>query len=304
MKAIVDRPEPRFEYMRVDLCRRKIGVAEHGLNGAQIGAVLQQVRGKRMAEDVRAERPRNAGLLRVLLEDLPESYARKRAASCVEEQPCWKPRSAAYERGTAASLILVHPLHGGLADRNQPLLAAFSNARQILLLEVEIGWANIDELGDPHAGCIQQLDHRAIAQPERGADVGLCDERVDFVEGERSWQRRPRFRCLQLIRRVVRSMAVQREKAVEAADGGNLPRNRSRREAEGALAAHESFERAAVQLLGRVPFSTGERRQRPQIARVTVDGVIGQAPFHAEMIEVRIDHGRMLPSPFRRPEVV
>ena len=71
--------------MRVDLCRRQIGVAEHDLDRAQIGAPLEQVRGERVAQDVRAEVAAQAGRPTVRFEDLPEPDPRQRAAPGVDE---------------------------------------------------------------------------------------------------------------------------------------------------------------------------------------------------------------------------
>src|SRR5437016_5037931 len=75
VEAIVDGAEPGLEHVCVYLRRRQIGVAEHQLNRPQIGAPLEQVRRERVPQDVRAQRPRQAGLDRVLLEDLPEPDA-------------------------------------------------------------------------------------------------------------------------------------------------------------------------------------------------------------------------------------
>src|SRR6185436_18894578 len=44
VETVIDRAEPRLEHMRVDLRRRQIGMAQHQLDGAQIGAALEQVR--------------------------------------------------------------------------------------------------------------------------------------------------------------------------------------------------------------------------------------------------------------------
>ena len=62
MEAIVDGAQPRFQHVRVDLRRREIGVAEHHLNGAQIGAMFEQMRRERVAQDVRAEPARQPRL--------------------------------------------------------------------------------------------------------------------------------------------------------------------------------------------------------------------------------------------------
>src|SRR5262245_46071500 len=87
MKAIVDRTEPRFEDVRVDLGRGEIGVAEHQLNRPEVGATVEQVCRERMAEHVRAERPRETGAAAVPFENLPETDATERSAACVHEQP-------------------------------------------------------------------------------------------------------------------------------------------------------------------------------------------------------------------------
>src|SRR3954447_3397905 len=87
VETIVDDSQPCLEDVRVDLRRRYIGVAEHQLNGPQVSAALEQVRRERMAEHVRADRRRQIGAARVVLQDLPEADAAQRAAARVEEQP-------------------------------------------------------------------------------------------------------------------------------------------------------------------------------------------------------------------------
>jgi hypothetical protein len=54
MEPIIDRTETCFEDVRVDLRRREIGMAEHHLNRAQVGATLEEVRGERVPKHVRA----------------------------------------------------------------------------------------------------------------------------------------------------------------------------------------------------------------------------------------------------------
>ena len=43
------------EHMRIDLCRRNIGMTEQFLDDAQIGAILQQMAGEGVAQHVRAD---------------------------------------------------------------------------------------------------------------------------------------------------------------------------------------------------------------------------------------------------------
>ena len=106
MEAIVNRPQPRFEHVRVDLRRRQIGMTEHQLNGAEIGAALEQMRRERMPQYVRAERRGETGPAAVLLEDLPETDAAERTAARVDEKRKKVVRNEAprYERAGSPEL--------------------------------------------------------------------------------------------------------------------------------------------------------------------------------------------------------
>lgn len=44
MKGLVDLAEPRLEHVGVNLCRGQVRMAQHHLNGAQVGATFEQVR--------------------------------------------------------------------------------------------------------------------------------------------------------------------------------------------------------------------------------------------------------------------
>ena len=55
MQVAHHRRHPLLEDVRVDLRRRDVGVAEQRLKHAQIGAAREQMRGKGMAQDVRAD---------------------------------------------------------------------------------------------------------------------------------------------------------------------------------------------------------------------------------------------------------
>src|SRR2546423_4465655 len=66
MKLVIDLLQPRSRNVGVDLRRGDVRVAEHHLDGPQIGAVLQQMRGERMPQHVRRNVCADAGLPRVL----------------------------------------------------------------------------------------------------------------------------------------------------------------------------------------------------------------------------------------------
>lgn len=49
VRSVVQLPAPPIGYVGVELCRRQIGMSQHFLNGAEIGAALEQVRGEGVA---------------------------------------------------------------------------------------------------------------------------------------------------------------------------------------------------------------------------------------------------------------
>src|SRR5690349_2386901 len=55
MKLLIHALQPRPRDVRVDLRRGDVGVAEHHLHAAQVGAVLEQVRGEGMPQYVRRD---------------------------------------------------------------------------------------------------------------------------------------------------------------------------------------------------------------------------------------------------------
>ena len=58
--------------VRVNLRRRKAGVAEQRLHASQIGAAVEQVRGKTVAKFVRADRNRDRRVPQITFQDQPD----------------------------------------------------------------------------------------------------------------------------------------------------------------------------------------------------------------------------------------
>ena len=73
--------------MRVDLRRGDVGMAEHQLHAAQVGAALEQVAGEGMAQHVRRDARRiDAGGQRRLLQELREALARQMAGAAARRE--------------------------------------------------------------------------------------------------------------------------------------------------------------------------------------------------------------------------
>ena len=73
MKLPMHSFQPLLIDMRIDLCRRNIGVTQHFLNNSQIGAVPQQMRRETVPEKVRVNIFLQPGALRVFFYDLPDA---------------------------------------------------------------------------------------------------------------------------------------------------------------------------------------------------------------------------------------
>jgi hypothetical protein len=73
-------------HVRVDLGGRHVGVAEHLLHAAQVGAALQQVRGEAVPERVQADLAGHAGGAQVTAQDVGEALPGQGPAAGVQEQ--------------------------------------------------------------------------------------------------------------------------------------------------------------------------------------------------------------------------
>ena len=164
------RPEVRLAAVavgdvRVPLRRRDVGVAEHLLDAAQVGAALEQVGGERVAQEVRMHA---AGLearaVGELAQDEKGAGAGQRAAAGVEEEigPVAPVEMRATERHVAAERLGRRP-----AERDEPLLVALPDDAHDPGLEVDRRLAQADGLGDPQPRAVEELDEGAVAQRTR-----------------------------------------------------------------------------------------------------------------------------------------
>ena len=66
--------EPLLIDVGINLRRRNVGMAEHFLDNAQIGAVAEQMRGETVPEQVRINVRFQSGMFRVFFHDLPDAH--------------------------------------------------------------------------------------------------------------------------------------------------------------------------------------------------------------------------------------
>jgi hypothetical protein len=218
--------------MGVELRRAEVGVAEHLLDAAEVGAALQQVRGERVAEEVRVD-PLGVepGLRRQAPEDEERAGPCERSALGVEEE--LGPVAAVEVRPPAAE-VAAQRLDRLAAERDDALLVPLPHATDRATLEVDAAPLEADRLADAQARAVQELDERAVAQAPRRRAVRRVDQALDLAEGEGAGEAAPAARQVDLRRGVVGPLAEGDEVTVEAARRRGTPRDRAGRLAAGA----------------------------------------------------------------------
>ena len=154
-------------------------MAEHLLHDPQVGAVVEQVRGARVAQHVRRQVIADAGPVAVLVDHEPCPLPAEAAAALVQE----------HRLGVVAALP---PIGNelGPARRREPVVERRRRCRSVRhdallrslaeqpherLVEVDVTHRQPDHLGDPGAGRVQQLEQRPVAAFQRA----VADDRVE-----------------------------------------------------------------------------------------------------------------------------
>src|ERR671923_1526675 len=106
--------------MRIELRRPEVGMSQHLLDAAQVGASFEEVRGERVAQEVRVDAPRvETGLRRQALEHEEGAGAGEGASLGVEEE---LGATAAIEVRPAAGEVPAEGFGGLPPERDEALL--------------------------------------------------------------------------------------------------------------------------------------------------------------------------------------
>ena len=120
----------------VDLRRRKVGMAQHGLHRAEIRAAPQQVGRERMAQLVRRGEGHDPDARRVAADHPPEAFAREATrATRREEEDLLIGRSLP---GPHLAEVARSMIQRDLADRNESRLAALPPSADEAALQIEV----------------------------------------------------------------------------------------------------------------------------------------------------------------------
>ena len=153
--------QPRDLDMGIDLRRRDVGMAEHRLHAAQIGAVIEEMAGEGMPQHMRRQPRRiEPGLQRQRLEEL--------AAAAPRQMPLAPVRGKEEGRGLALGEemaahreILGERGARRLAQRHEPLLVALAADDEEARIAPCRGERQSHELRDAQARAVEQFGHGA-----------------------------------------------------------------------------------------------------------------------------------------------
>ena len=167
------------------------------------------------------------------------------------------------------------PLLQGLgrrrSERHDALLRTLAVEAHELGVEVERTDRQSDRLGDPSAGRVEQLEQCQIAAVDGFGDDHRIEQTRHLRLGQRFRDARRDAHPFEIGRRVVRSLTLQRQIAVQHADGRELPGDRRRGRATRPPFADELHEHRRGHRLDRLAT-----RLQPRDVRLEVASVGGQ----------------------------
>src|SRR5262245_22380578 len=283
VEGVVHAAEGGRWEVRVDLGRRDVGVAQHGLHGAEVGAVLQQVAGERVTKHVGRDAAAHAGHRGGPADDDPERLAREGAAAQAEKEPSGV--SAPGQPWPDLCEVSLEPGRGLVAQRDQALLAALARADHVTGREIYVLGPQSQALGRPHPGGVKQLQHRPIAQSARAGQIRALHERGGRAPVERARQRSARARALQMLSRIVGQMSIAHEMADESANGGQPSGQAGGLETRPTQVFDVIDHVVGTRSLERAPSVVEERKEVVEIVTIGGDRVGGCPALGLEPVE-------------------
>src|SRR5690606_6779343 len=164
--ARMQLPQPFSRHMSVYLRGGNIGVSQQKLHHAQVGAVIQKMRCKGMAQHMRREWGVYGSLERIAAHQLPKGLTRHGGTSCSDEQGV---AAVDAEQGAAAlAQVTFDPMLGFGAHGYESVFAALAHDHaHDAIGKIYVEYAQTHQLADSQSGGIERFKHGPIAQAPR-----------------------------------------------------------------------------------------------------------------------------------------
>ena len=144
--------------------------------------MVEQVRGKGMAQGVRRQGRGDARLQGVFFDQVPKHGARHRPTgqgAALGHKHRIGGRAAQQSR-TGLRQVAVEPLAGHLAKRHQALFVALAQNLDHALAHPQLVQLQADQLAHPQAAGVHQLQHGAVAHAQIGVAGGRGQQGLDL----------------------------------------------------------------------------------------------------------------------------
>jgi hypothetical protein len=113
--------------------------------------------------------------------------------------------------------VALQPFGGDLAQRHQALLRALAHHAHHVVVEADLEQADADQLGNAQAGGVEQFEHGAVAQAERGLHVGCAEQVFHLLFRQGLGEALGRRRLVDVEQRITLQPALVQQPAVAAA---------------------------------------------------------------------------------------
>ena len=150
--------------MDVDFGRGNALMAQHLLNGAQVGSPFKQVGGKTVAQGVRADDLAHACQFAQLLDDVENHLPREHGTTAVQEQDVLVALFRNLMR-TRLLQIELNLLNSYGRDGYQTLFVALALDDDVTLLQIELRKTQTDQFAHAQAAAVECLNDGTVALP-------------------------------------------------------------------------------------------------------------------------------------------
>ena len=274
----------------VDLGGAYALVAEHALDDAQVGAVLEQVGGEGVAEGVGADVLLDACGFGELLDNVEDHDAREVLAAMGADEEVVLVAGLDVDVATVLLQVEFYLVDGGAGDGNETLLASLPLNADEAFVEEHVAELEVAELRHAEAAAVERLDDGSVAETFLAGNVDGIDDFIYLLDAEHLGQLLADLGRLEQLGGVGLDAVVEDEVGVERADAGEDARLRAgvdadvvERRGEGLQVGEGGIERALA-LVGE------EAEELLHVAHIGVEGVRRERFLEDEVLPVLVEY--------------